>query len=49
MVKKYDNEFKVILVGLLQSELKAKQVSDDYDMAECLQDQIHQEGLCFSL
>jgi transposase len=32
MAKKYDNEFKVMIVGLLQSGLKAKQVSDDYDL-----------------
>ena len=34
MAKKYDNEFKVMIVGLLQSGLKAKQVSDDYDLSD---------------
>ena len=34
MAKKYDNEFKVMIVGLLQSGLKAKQVSDDYDLPD---------------
>jgi len=30
MVKKYDNEFKVMIVELLKSGIKAKQVSDEY-------------------
>jgi len=31
MVKKYDNEFKVMIVELLNSGIKTKQVSEDYD------------------
>jgi transposase len=30
--KKYDNEFKVMIVELLNSGIKTKQVSDDYDL-----------------
>jgi transposase len=30
MVKKYDNAFKVMIVELLKSGIKAKQVSDEY-------------------
>ena len=32
MVKKYDNEFKVTIVELLNSGIKAKQVSEDYGL-----------------
>jgi transposase len=32
MVKKYDNEFKVMIVELLKSGIKAKQVSDEYSL-----------------
>jgi transposase len=32
MVKKYDNEFKVMIVELLNSGIKTKQVSEDYDL-----------------
>jgi len=31
MVKKYDNEFKVMIVELLNSGIETKQVSEDYD------------------
>ena len=34
MAKKYDNEFKVMIVGLLQSGLKVKQVSVDYNLTD---------------
>ena len=30
MTKKYDNEFKVTIVELLSSGIKAKQISEDY-------------------
>ena len=30
MAKKYGNDFKVMLVGLLKSENKAKELSDEY-------------------
>ena len=30
MVKKYDNDFKIMIVELLNSGIKAKQVSDEY-------------------
>ncbi|WP_324027035.1 IS3 family transposase [Maribacter sp. BPC-D8] len=33
MVKKYDNEFKVMIVELLNSGIKTKQVSEDYDLS----------------
>ena len=33
MVKKYDNEFKVMTVELLNSGSKTKQVSEDYDLS----------------
>ena len=32
IAKKYDNDFKVVIVELLQSGLKAKQVSDEYGL-----------------
>jgi transposase len=32
MIKKYDNEFKVMIVELLNSGIKAKQISEDYDL-----------------
>lgn len=32
MAKQYDNEFKVMIVELLQSGLKAKQGSEDYGL-----------------
>jgi transposase len=31
--KKYDNEFKVMIVALLNSGIKTKQVSDDYGLS----------------
>jgi hypothetical protein len=31
MAKKYDNEFKVMIIELLNSGINTKQVSDDYD------------------
>ena len=33
MVKKYDNEFRVMIVQLLNSGIKTKQVSEDYDLS----------------
>ncbi|QVY66861.1 IS3 family transposase [Polaribacter sp. Q13] len=33
MVKKYDNEFKVMIVELLNSGIKTKQVSEDYGLS----------------
>jgi transposase len=33
MVKKYDNEFKVMIVELLNSGIKTKQVSEDYNLS----------------
>jgi len=33
MAKKYDDEFKVMIVELLNSGIKTKQVSDDYDLS----------------
>ncbi len=32
MAKKYDNDFKVMIVELLQSGLKANQVGDEYGL-----------------
>ena len=32
MAKKYDNEFKVMIVSLLNTGMKVKQVSDEYDL-----------------
>jgi transposase len=31
--KKYDNEFKVLIVELLSSGIKTKQISDDYGLS----------------
>ena len=33
MAKKYDNEFKAMLVELLNSGIKTKQISVDYDLS----------------
>lgn len=33
MTKKYDNEFKVMIIELLNSGIKTKQVSDDYGLS----------------
>jgi transposase len=33
MAKKYDNEFKVMIIELLNSGIKTKQVSEDYDLS----------------
>jgi transposase len=33
MVKKYDNDFKVLIVELLNSGIKTKQVSADYGLS----------------
>ena len=33
MVKEYDHEFKVMIVELLNSGIKTKQVSDDYELS----------------
>ena len=33
MVKKYDNEFKVMIVELLSLGIKTKKVSEDYDLS----------------
>ena len=33
MAKKYDDEFKVMIVELLNSGIKTKQDSDDYDLS----------------
>ncbi len=32
MAKKYDNDFKVMIVELLESGLKVKEVSDEYSL-----------------
>jgi transposase len=32
MAKKYDNEFKIMIVELLQSGIKTQQVADDYGL-----------------
>jgi transposase len=32
MLKKYDNEFKVMIIKLLNSGIKTKQVSEDYGL-----------------
>ncbi len=32
MVKKYDNEFKVMIVELLKSGIKTRQISDEYSI-----------------
>lgn len=32
MAKQYDNEFKIIIVDLLKSELKAKQINEEYGL-----------------
>jgi transposase len=32
MAKKHDNEFKVMIIELLNSGIKTKQVSDDYGL-----------------
>ncbi|EGV42429.2 hypothetical protein BZARG_3136 [Bizionia argentinensis JUB59] len=36
MAKRYDNELKVTIVELLQSGIKAKQISEDYGVAPSL-------------
>lgn len=36
MAKRYDNELKVTIVELLQSGMKAKQISEDYGVAPSL-------------
>lgn len=36
MVKKYDNEFKDIIVELLNSSIKTKQVRDDYGLSHSM-------------
>ena len=36
MVKKYDNEFKVMIVERLNSCIKTKQVSEDYGLSNSL-------------
>ena len=36
MVKKYDNEFKVMIVERLNSGIKTKQVSEDYGLSNSL-------------
>ncbi len=36
MAKRYDNELKVTIVELLQSGIKAKQISEDYVVAPSL-------------
>ncbi len=36
MAKRYDNELKVTIVELLQSGMKAKQISEDYGVATSL-------------
>lgn len=36
MVKKFDNEFKVMIVKLLNSDVKIKQVSEDYGLSFCM-------------
>ena len=36
MAKKYDNDFKVIIVELLKSGLKVKDVSDEYNLNDGL-------------
>ena len=33
MAKKYDNEFKVMIIELLNSGIKTKQVSEDYGLS----------------
>lgn len=33
MAKNYDNEFKVMIVDLLNSGIKTKQVSEDYNLS----------------
>ena len=33
MVKKYDNEFKLMIAELLNSGSKTKQISEDYDLS----------------
>jgi transposase len=33
MAKKYNNEFKVMIIELLNSGIKTKQVSDDYGLS----------------
>ncbi len=33
MAKKYDNEFKVMIVELLNSGIKTKQVSEEYNLS----------------
>lgn len=33
MAKKYDNEFKVMIVELLDSGIKTKQISEDYGLS----------------
>jgi transposase len=33
MAKKHDNEFKVMIVELLNSGIKTKQVSEDYNLS----------------
>jgi transposase len=33
MAKKYDNEFKVMIIELLNSGIKTKKVSNDYSLS----------------
>ncbi|MFT6191111.1 MAG: transposase [Paraglaciecola sp.] len=33
MVKKYDNKFQVMILELLNSSIKTKQVSEDYGLS----------------
>jgi transposase len=32
MAKKYENEYKVMIVGLLNSGIKPKQITEDYGL-----------------
>ena len=36
MAKKYDNEFKVMIIELLNSAIKTKQVSNDYGLSHSM-------------
>jgi transposase len=37
MAKKYENEYKVMIVGLLNSGIKPKQITEDYGLDSSLE------------
>jgi transposase len=41
MAKKYENKYKVMIVGLLNSGIKPKQITEDYGLDSSLE-----KGIC---